>query len=172
MLFRSGVSEGDCDAVNRWTTLLIRMVVSFVPVGFTLLPAARSGRRGAWALVGLIGLYEAMRQVWLVSTALSRVVCTYPGPHHHQVWGDLTPGMPALVGLSVYVGVPSLAVGLFLQPRVLAWALVAVTAASLGGVLAQFDVEAESVWCWTCSALLGVGLLEPRLVRWFGGGAA
>jgi hypothetical protein len=147
-----------CDAVNRWATLWVHLIVGGVPVGFTWLAARRSGAPGAYRLLWAIAAYEVLRVPFMVRNAASSVICTTVGPHHHQLWGDVLPQVPPLLGLGIYLGVPAFAVARYLRPARLAAALLLVSGGSLAGVLAYFPVEGESVWCWTCSALLAVGL--------------
>ena len=169
------VSRGDCDRVNLIASLLVRLVIGVVPLAWVWFarrgaPASRLGR-GLWvATVGYVGLCSAMVGYAFVAAPAS---CTTIGPHHHQAWaGYLTHYQrlqPALdvVYFTLYWSLPVAALLACLRPRWLACAIALIAVGTMAASLALLsNDEVGSMWCWSCSLLIGLALIQPRLARW------
>lgn len=162
-------SGGACTPRNATLTLIVRQVVGLVPLGFVSLGVLGSGAQGERAgrlLLGLVGAYVFTRAAAsFVGYALSERICTTVGPHHHQIWGDLLTIYGDLwideLSLLFYTVLPLVAIARYLRPPLVAAAIVGGAGGSLAWILHARLEEHTSLWCWACSALLVVALLDP-----------
>jgi len=162
-----------CDRVNLYGSLLIRQITSLVPLGWVWFAQRGSPKRGVARLfLSLASVYVAVRSTMIAySFSVGPPRCTTVGPLHHQAWagylGHYAKLQPALdvVFFSLYWMLPVAALLLLFRPR---WLAVAICFISLGTMvpclLWYTPDEVGSMWCWTCSMLLGLALVYPRIL--------
>lgn len=169
-----GASASECDDRNVALSFLVRAVVNFVPLTFTLLAIrgadrlARRPERGQTLALALASLLVAARLgLMAFGFAAGPRLCTAAGPNHHQVWADLLayalPGSSGLLLAVPYTVLPVLATLVYLRPRWVAGMVAGIACSSLAVSRLLLPVEWESVWCWAGCSFLVFALLEPHL---------
>ncbi|MCZ8054961.1 MAG: hypothetical protein O9329_09415 [Microcystis sp. LE19-12.2C] len=164
-----GTDSSTCNDINVALSLLVRVLVSFLPLTFTVLAIYGSDARGKrWTalIIGIAALFVTVRIVLiLVAFSINPRMCTMVGPNHHQIWADYLAsyGIPAIdIGNALlYVAIPTLATFLFLRPIWVASVLSAIGPGTLIPLRILLPLEWASVWCWVTSLFLFFGLAEP-----------
>jgi hypothetical protein len=164
-----------CDRVNVLGSLLIRQITSLVPLGWVwFAQRASPNRRLARLILGVTTAYVALRNAMIIHAfPAGPAHCTTIGPTHHQAWppylGQYYPELqPALdiVFFSLYWMLPVGSLLLLFRPRWLAMAICLITLGTMVPCLLWYsDDEVGSVWCWTCSMLMGIALVYPTIRR-------
>ena len=166
-----GTDSSTCNDINVALSLLVRVLVSFLPLTFTVLAIYGSDARGdrfKWTtpIIGIAALFVTVRIVLiLVAFSINPRMCTIVGPNHHQIWADYLAfyGIPAInIGNALlYVAIPTLATFLFLRPIWVAIILSAIGLGTLIPIRILLPLEWASVWCWVSSLFLFFALVEP-----------
>ena len=169
-------SSSDCDRINLVGSLVIRLVTGALPLAWVWFAQRNSPqRRIAHLLLGLTLAYVALRSALVIHSFFAYPpLCTTIGPGHHQAWppylGRHVHLQPALdiVFFSLYWMLPVGSLILLFRPRWLAIFICAIILATMTPCLLLFTAdEIGSVWCWSCSTLLGIALLYPTIKRKF-----
>jgi hypothetical protein len=173
-----GTDGSTCNDTNAALSLFVRVLVSFLPLTFTILAIYGSDAIGdrfkRWtnSIIGIAALFVTARLVlMLVAFSLNPRMCTFVGPNRHQIWADYLAsyGIPAIdIGNALlYVAIPTLATFLFLRPMWVAIFLAAIGPGTLIPLRILLPLEWASVWCWGSSLFLFFGLVEPIIGRAF-----
>lgn len=165
-------SSTQCDQVNVIGSLFIRQITGLVPLTWVWFAQSQSVHRSrAQLFLGFTAAYVALRNVMVAHSFFAySTLCTTIGPGHHQAWPpylgrhvDLQPALD-IIFFSLYWMLPVSALLILLRPRWLAITLCAVIIGTMLPCLRLYTPdELGSVWCWSCSLLLGVALVVPRL---------
>lgn len=164
---------GACSAVNSGATFAVQLILGLVPISWVTLSvfgphARRPVPLGARVLVAVATVHLVVRTVAeIVGFAAGPQLCTTVGPHHHQVWGDPLNAYGDAIWLMVipgafYFGLPTIGVAAFLRPRRRAAAVLAVAGTTALLAMVFRPGEFGSIWCWSCAALIGLGLVPER----------
>ena len=164
-----------CNQANAVTSLLVKLIIGLVPlcwVWFARFFSTKDAARTHWSAVLLwwvTVLFVLVRSSMLVYAFFAGPQqCTTVGPNHHQVWGDLLAfyrlQLPWLdwVFFHLYSGLPIAALLLLFRPFWLALSISLLGGGTLTLSLWLLSVdEFGSVWCWSCSLLLLLGVIAP-----------
>jgi hypothetical protein len=167
-----GTDSSTCNDINVALSLLVRVLVSFLPLTFTVLAIYGSDafgdrfKRWTTPIIGIAILFVTARLVLtLVAFFINPRMCTIVGPNHHQIWADYLAsyGIPAIdIGNALlYVAIPTLATFLFLRPIWVTIILSAIGPGTLIPLRILLPLEWASVWCWVSSLFLFFALVEP-----------
>jgi len=167
-----GTDSSTCNDINVALSLLVRVLVSFLPLTFTVLAIYGSDafgdrfKRWTTPIIGIAILFVTARLVLtLVAFFINPRMCTIVGPNHHQIWADYLAsyGIPAIdIGNALlYVAIPTLATFLFLRPIWVTIVLSAIGPGTLIPLRILLPLEWASVWCWVSSLFLFFALVEP-----------
>ena len=167
-------NSSQCDRVNILGSLLIRQITSLVPLAWVWFAQRGSAkpRFARWLLFVTIA-YVALRNAMIFySFYVGPTRCTTIGPGHHQAWppylwqfAQLQPALD-VVFFSLYWMLPVGSLMLLFKPRSLAIAICLITIGTMVPCLWLFSPdELGSVWCWSCSLLIGLALVYPHLNR-------
>lgn len=164
------LSATDCDRVNIIGSMLIRQITGLVPLGWVWFAQRGSPqRRLARLLLGSTTAFVALRTAMIAySFHFGATRCTTIGPSHHQAWagylGHYESIQPALdiVFFSLYWMLPVASLLILFRPRWLAMAICSIVVGTMVPCLFWYSPEElGSVWCWTCSMLMGIAFVYP-----------
>lgn len=164
----------NCDRVNLIGSFFIRQITGLVPVVWVWFAQHRAGPSSLGRrLLGLTVAFVALRNIMIFhSFYFLSPLCTTIGPGHHQAWppylGRHESLQPLLdiVFFSLYWMLPTASLLLVFRPRWLAILLCAIMVGTMVPCLLLFSAdELGSVWCWSCSALIGLALVLPYVQR-------
>jgi len=164
----------ECDRVNIVGGLLVRQITGTVPLAWVWFAQHGSPKkRLARILLAVTAAYVVLRGAMVMhSYWVGPQLCTTVGPHHHQAWPpylgrhvDLQPGLD-IVFFSLYWMLPVGSLVLFRRPMWITVSLCAIMFGTMVPCLLWYSgEELGSVWCWSCSMLLAMALLVPRIQR-------
>jgi len=167
-------SATDCDRVNLVAGLFIRQITGLVPLTWVWFAQRGSPqRRLARLFLGAAITFVAIRAAMIAySFHFGPPRCTTIGPGHHQAWpgylGYYEALQPAfdIVSFSIYWMLPVFSLLFLFRPRWLAIAISLVTVGTMAPCIWWFSPdELGSVWCWSCSMLIGIALVYPFVQR-------
>lgn len=164
----------DCDRVNVIASVFIRQITSLVPLGWVWFAQREDPqRRLARWLLGITTVFVVSRVAMIAHSYFSFPIrCTTVGPGHHQAWvgflGRYQSIQPAydIISFTLYWMLPVFSILLLFRPKWLGRTICAAVIGTMVPCLLWYSPEElGSVWCWTCSLLMGIALGHPVVQR-------